>query len=125
MEIMKIGTLDCVVNYPKNFSKDKKNPLIISLHGAGNREHGVESLKNDGYFVHTSNCGEFPFVSIMPYCSENTWFDLFEQLKATVNEIIKMVHGVSVENGLIYKYDKDFKNIVKEYKAEKKKNKKQ
>ena len=42
-----------------------------------------------------------------------------------VNEIIKMVQGVSVENGIIYKYDKDFKNIVKEYKAEKKKNKKQ
>lgn len=41
-----------------------------------------------------------------------------------VNEIIKMVQGVSVENGIIYKYDKDFKNIVKEYKAEKKQNKK-
>ncbi len=90
MEIVKIGTLDCVVNYPKNFSKDKKHPVIISLHGAGNRDHGVESLKNDGYFVHTSNFDEFPFVSVMPYCSENTWFDLFEQLKATVQEIVKM-----------------------------------
>ncbi len=90
MKVLKIGSIDCVISYPEKFLKSEKYPLIISLHGAGNRGHGVESLKNDDYFVHTSKFKEFPFVSVMPYCGENTWFDLFEQLKATVEKIIKM-----------------------------------
>ena len=90
MEIKRIGNLDCVFSYPQNFEENKKYPLIISLHGAGNREHGVESLKNDGYFVHTSNFKEFPFVSVMPYCPENSWFDLFQDLKNTVLKIVNL-----------------------------------
>ena len=90
MEVMKIGSIDCVIYYPKKFYENEKYPVIISLHGAGNRGHGVESLKNDDFFLHISKFKEFPFVSVMPYCGENTWFDLFEQLKTTVKEIIKM-----------------------------------
>ena len=90
MEVMKIGSIDCVISYPKKFYENEKYPVIISLHGAGNRGHGVESLKNDDFFLHISKFKEFPFVSVMPYCGENTWFDLFEQLKTTVKEIIKM-----------------------------------
>ncbi len=90
METLKIGSIDCVINYPEGFCNNKKYPLIISLHGAGNRGYGVENLKIDDYFVHTAKFKEFPFVSVMPYCSENTWFDLFEQLKTMVKEILKM-----------------------------------
>ena len=90
MEVLKIGSIDCVICYPEKFYENEKYPLIISLHGAGNRGHGVDSLKNDDYFIHTSKFKEFPFVSVMPYCGGNTWFDLFEQLKETVKEIIKM-----------------------------------
>ena len=58
-----------------------KYPVIIFLHGAGCRGNDINILKNNPYFNIVNNYSNFPFITVAPQCSNNTWFDMFEQLK--------------------------------------------
>lgn len=79
--------LQYVVRYPKDYKEGEEYPVIILLHGAGGRGNDIEVLKNNPYFKITGEREDFPFVTVAPLCSGNTWFDLFEQLKRLVYKI--------------------------------------
>lgn len=84
----------CKLNYlrfePADFSENKKYPLIIHFHGAGSRGDNVEILKNQSIMQYANDTKDFPFVMFLPQCSANTWFDLFEQLKAFVKTVVAL-----------------------------------
>ena len=69
---------------PEGFSEDKKYPIIIHLHGAGSRGVDALGLKNQTLFSYASQNEDFPFVVFMPRCKENSWFDVFLQLREFV-----------------------------------------
>ena len=61
------------------------------------------------------------------YLSKNNYIPIevsIDTMWTATNDIIKMIENASFEKGLIFRYDKEFKALVKEYRAEKKKNKK-
>ncbi len=73
------GNLNYRILYPKGFDRTKKYPLLLFLHGAGERgddneaqlTHGGELIKK-GMNVHQS-------IAIFPQCpEENYWIDLLE-----------------------------------------------
>ncbi len=86
-EMYKIENLDYVVRYPDNYSVGQQYPVILLLHGAGGRGKDIHVLMNNPYFKITGQKTDFPFVSVAPLCSANTWFDMFEQLKKLVYQI--------------------------------------
>lgn len=86
-EILEYKNIKYAVRYPNNYDDSKKCPVIILLHGAGGRGNDTDVLLNNPYFTNTEKHKEFPFVSVAPLCSANTWFDLFEQLKGLAIEI--------------------------------------
>ena len=86
----RIGKLNYLRFEPADFSENKKYPLIIHFHGAGSRGDNVEILKNQSIMQYANDTKDFPFVMFLPQCSANTWFDLFEQLKAFVKTVVAL-----------------------------------
>ena len=84
MQEFLLDNLKYLIRYPKKFSETQKYPVIIILHGAGTRGEDINKLKSNPFFELTEKHEEFPFVTIAPLCSENTWFDMWNQLKKLV-----------------------------------------
>lgn len=66
---------------------EKKHPAIILLHGAGSRGNNLSVLLGGAHFRYRASVEDFPFVTVAPLCSENTWFDMMHQLKALVHHV--------------------------------------
>ena len=81
--------IEYLITYPYNYKQGAKYPVIIFLHGAGGRGTDIEIIKENPYFKEIAEYPEFPFVSIAPQCSGNSWFDIFERLKKLVIHIAK------------------------------------
>ena len=82
---MQTGTfqqLKFLVRTPKEMKE--KNPTILFLHGAGTRGQDLEAVGRNPFFAQ-DNClmqADSPFLIFAPQCHEDSWFDLFEQLRA-------------------------------------------
>lgn len=86
-EILKFEEIDYVIRYPENFSKEKKYPLVIYLHGAGGRGRDINITFNHSFFsLSEPFCKEA--VTVVPQCYANTWFDIFEQLQRFIKGMI-------------------------------------
>ncbi len=82
IEYKTVNTLKYLIRYPEGYTDGAKYPVIIFMHGAGSRGCNIESLKSNPYFRNTERLESFPFITVAPLCSENTWFDLLHELKA-------------------------------------------
>ena len=81
-QVKEFKKIKYIVVLPDNFDENKKYPLLLKLHGAGGRGDDITPLLRDSAFLHQrEKFTDFPFMSIMPLCHENTWFDMWEQLK--------------------------------------------
>jgi predicted peptidase len=84
---------------PANFDKSKKWPIILFLHGYGERgENGL--LQTDVGLGHAirNYSGNFPFVVVFPQCRaerDTTWVNptMEEQALAALDAAIKEFHG--------------------------------
>ncbi|MBQ8637016.1 MAG: prolyl oligopeptidase family serine peptidase [Clostridia bacterium] len=76
-----------IIRYPDCYKEGEKFPVIILLHGAGSRGNDIDVLTNNPYFSIVNRHSDFPFITVAPQCSENTWFDMFELLKRFVYKI--------------------------------------
>ena len=83
------GKLTYLVRYPDAYREGNTYPVLLFLHGAGTRGNRTDALRAHPFFADTQKHPDFPFVSVAPLCSENTWFDLFESLEALVEQIVK------------------------------------
>jgi len=90
MQELRLGDLKYVMTYPNDFLGEKRYPMLFFLHGAGTRGDDIGKLIENPFFVLTKKHEEFPFICVAPLCSENTWFDMWEQLKALVQEVSQL-----------------------------------
>ncbi len=87
IEISQFEEIKYIIRYPDGYRQGEKYPVIILLHGAGSRGDDINILLDNPYFKITAKHTGFPFITVAPQCSENTWFDMFEQLKRLATEI--------------------------------------
>lgn len=73
-----------LVVYPDGYKSTEKYPLLIQLHGAGSRGTDPGVLVKSVFLAGYESQASHPFIVVMPLCHANTWFDLFETLKAFV-----------------------------------------
>ncbi len=72
--IEKEDTLNYRVLYPLNFDRNKKYPLILFLHGAGERGNNNESQLTHGSKLFLEKRNDFPAVVIFPQApKEDYW----------------------------------------------------
>lgn len=69
-------TLNYRILYPKNFDTSKQYPLILFLHGAGERGNNNESQLTHGskLFLDNYNSEAFPCIVLAPQCPEEEYW---------------------------------------------------
>lgn len=91
-QIVKTVRLDYLLFLPKGYDKgsEQKWPLILFLHGAGERGDDLERVKVHGLPKIVEQKADFPFIVVSPQCPESSWWtDENEALNALLDEIIK------------------------------------
>ena len=74
---------------PKGYGQSKKRwPLMLFLHGAGERGKDLQRVKTHGPPKIVDAKPDFPFILVSPQCPENTWWSA-ETLTALLDEIIR------------------------------------
>jgi len=77
-----LNNIQYIVKYPKNYDETKKYPVIFFLHGSGSRGTDAYAIRKNDFFVVTEYLESFDFITVAPMCHEDTWFDVWESLRA-------------------------------------------
>ena len=75
-----------LVIFPEGFQTDKKYPLLLFLHGAGERGDNLEIVKKHGPFDKVKEL-KLPFIIVAPQCASNKWWDT-DILNALLDELL-------------------------------------
>lgn len=80
-----------VLNLPKGYDPNEKYPLVIFLHGAGERGDDLDLAVRHGYMKHVREENkEYPFLFVAPQCPENKFWGCYtESLLAFIDYICK------------------------------------
>lgn len=83
-EVREINGLKYLFYKPDDFDENKQYPVLIYLHGAGERGYGdCKLLKANGPMREVDLGKKLPFIIVYPQCEPNkTWFDYGERLSA-------------------------------------------
>ena len=86
---------------PENFDKNKKYPLVIFLHGAGERGEDLDIASRHGFMKHVRESGkEYPFIFIAPQCPNAKYWGCYtESLIAFLDD---MCNTLPVDMDRIY-----------------------
>jgi predicted peptidase len=89
--IRKNVSLQYLLYLPPDYQRSENNwPLVISLHGAGERGTDLERVENNGIPKMIAQGTEFPFIVLAPQCSEQSvWPIEPDALHALVEKIIR------------------------------------
>jgi predicted peptidase len=77
-------TLPCRILTPANFQKGKKYPLLVFLHGAGERgsDNEKQLFWGASLFLDSLNRAKYPAIIVMPQCPANSyWARVQRQVK--------------------------------------------
>ena len=82
--------LDFLAYTPSSYDKDtaKKWPLVIFLHGSGERGSQVNLVRKNGLPFELDRRGDTPYIMIAPQCPANTRWDV-DVLDALLTDLIK------------------------------------
>ncbi len=85
--------LDYLLFLPQDYGKeaDKKWPLILFLHGSGERGSDIEKVKVHGMPKVVEEKKDFPFIVVSPQCPAGNWWKTFE-LEALLDDVAAKYH---------------------------------
>lgn len=88
-EVVKKVKLGYLLYLPPEYETDtaKKWPLVLFLHGAGERGSDIEQVKKHGPPKLAGQTRDFPFILVSPQCPPDTWWDV-DGLKALLDETV-------------------------------------
>ena len=74
---------------PKDFDENKKYPMVVFLHGAGERGEDLDEASRHGFAKHMRESGaEYPFIYIAPQCPQGKYWACYtESLVAFLDHI--------------------------------------
>ena len=86
---------------PKDFDGSKKYPLVIFLHGAGERGEDLDHAMRHGYMKYVREEGkEYPFIFVAPQCPNGKYWGCYtESLLAFIDE---MIETLPVDGSRVY-----------------------
>src|SRR2546428_6462650 len=89
-QIVREVNLDYLLFLPPDYGKeqDKKWPLMLFLHGAGERGSDVNKVKVHGPPKIVEKRKDFPFIIVSPQCPADSWWRPYE-LIALLDDIQK------------------------------------
>jgi len=88
-EVKKMVEINYLLYLPKDYnSAQEKFPLMLFLHGSGERGHDLNLVKTHGPPKLIAQGKDFPFIVVSPQCPENVWWSA-EDLSALIDEIVQ------------------------------------
>lgn len=74
---------------PENYDENQKYPLVIFLHGAGERGDDLDVAVRHGYMKYVRENGrEYPFICVAPQCPHGKYWGCYtESLLAFIDDI--------------------------------------
>jgi predicted peptidase len=84
--------LNYLLYLPDDYDKQDSWPLLLFLHGAGERGDDLELVKKHGPPKLINGGKEFPFIVVSPQCRKDVWWEPIE-LTALIDDIVK-THNV-------------------------------
>lgn len=95
-KVTKTLELPYLLYLPKNAGK-KKLPLVMFLHGAGERGNHLDLVKIHGIPKLIDEGQEFPFIAVSPQCPADSWWTFeLDTLKGLLESVIK-THNVDTK----------------------------
>ncbi|QHT61161.1 prolyl oligopeptidase family serine peptidase [Paenibacillus lycopersici] len=101
-EILKKVSLNYLLHIPDGYENDatKKWPLILFLHGSGERGDNVERVAVHGIPKIAQTQTDFPFIAVSPQCPEDSfWGAETDALILLLDEIVK---SYNVDTSRVY-----------------------
>lgn len=80
--------MDYLLSLPKGYDKQDSWPLVLFLHGAGERGDDLELVKKHGPPKLIGEGKDFPFIVVSPQCPKDVWWEPIE-LSALLDQVIK------------------------------------
>lgn len=80
--------LDYLLALPKGYDQQDKWPLVLFLHGAGERGDNLELVKRHGPPKLIGEGKAFPFIVVSPQCPKDGWWEPIE-LTALLDQVVK------------------------------------
>ena len=88
-EVKKLVEINYLLYLPKNYnSSQEKFPLMLFLHGAGERGHDLNLVKMHGPPKLIDQGKDFPFIVVSPQCPENVWWST-DDLSALLDDVVQ------------------------------------
>jgi len=83
--------LDYFLSLPLQYVSEEADwPLILFLHGAGERGDNLQLLRKHGIPRIVSEMADFPFITISPQCPENDWWlNRLQDLRFLLDTVVK------------------------------------
>ena len=82
-------SLDYLLHLPPAYSRRSKFPLILFLHGSGERGHDINLVKRHGIPRIVEQQPDFPFITLSPQCPGNsTWFFQCDSLLMLLDQVM-------------------------------------
>ena len=98
---------------PKNFDNDKKYPLIIFLHGAGERgnDNELQLVHGKDLFINMNKNNTFPSIVVFPQCSKNSYWANVSRINNSFSFLGDPIENKSLKlvEGMINKLQSNFK----------------
>jgi predicted peptidase len=93
--------LDYLIYLPENYGKEQKAwPLMVFLHGAGERGSDLKRVKFHGPPKRVEQGSAFPFILVSPQCPTDKWWpNMIEHVMALVDETVE---NYSIDENRIY-----------------------
>ena len=101
-EITKKVSLKYLLYLPKGYGekKDQKWPLILFLHGAGERGDDLNLVKKHGPPKLVDQGREFPFLVVSPQCPTSSWWP--EQIDALIALLDEVQSKYAIDADRVY-----------------------
>lgn len=84
--------IDFLLYLPKGYEQQQKWPLVLFLHGAGERGDDLSQVKKHGPPKLIEKGKDFPFIVVSPQCPKGTWW-VTEDVVALMKHIMQ-IHNV-------------------------------
>lgn len=83
-------TLDYLLYLPPDYDQKETWPLLVFLHGAGERGSDLNRVKAHGPAKLVEQGKDFPFVIVSPQCPEGQWWPVLgREVMALIDEIME------------------------------------
>ena len=88
--VLRTFSLDYLLHVPPTHARRERLPLILFLHGSGERGSDPTKIKSHGIPLVVEQQPDFPFITLAPQCPEHkTWILLTDVLLLLLDEVMK------------------------------------